>query len=76
MYDTERTHDNCASDCFTVFQQNWSDIGNALSVFYKDMKPNCLFGQKITVKCPGFRNPIEKKKVTNFEIRTYDLDGK
>lgn len=46
-----------------------------LSVYYEDMKNDCMQGTLIEIKCKGFYNPIYKGKWYGFFVNTYDNES-
>jgi hypothetical protein len=67
----------CSSDCFTVVTggQTWDPLNNLLVLTYTKMSASCISGSPITIRCPGFKNPIYKTVWTGFKINTLDGDS-
>jgi hypothetical protein len=66
----------CTSSCMNIYSSRL--VGDAaLMIDYNQMTTPCLHSQPITIKCPGYQNPIyQDESQWGFTVTTYDAEAK
>ena len=67
MYDAD-VQDQCNSDCLAIYSSRLQ--GNLINIKFR--YSNCVLGEKITIFCKYFRNPIYQDQWHGFFVNTYD----
>ena len=73
MYD-EQVRDVCKSSDMDIIQSRPDIFGGTLRIQYENMPVEKRAGVKLTIVCPGFKNPIYQALWEGFRVTTFDSE--
>lgn len=59
----------------TIIQSDADQMNQKVKIVYDQLQQEFRANKKITVVCPGFKNPIYQGKWPGFEIQLYDSEN-